>query len=136
MNRLKKAFSDFSAWCCFKAWDYARRKEMKRRKWNPEAIVPETDDTASPHQRLIVANEARQLLENRHFQEAFAAVHDYLEQRAGACVNQEQAFHVVIAKQLLRDIRREVIRKVEDGYMAEVEIAELEQRKKMLRFVR
>jgi hypothetical protein len=136
MSRLKQAFSDFAAWCCYKAWDYARRKELKRRRWNPDAVIPETDDTASPEQRRIVANDARQLLDNRHFVEAFAAVHGYLEQKAHACENKEQAFHVVIAKQLLRDIRREVIRKMEDGYMAEVEIEALEKRKKLTRFVR
>jgi hypothetical protein len=133
---LKKLAREFWERVCWHAWNHARRQELKRRKWNPDAVIPPTDETSSPEQRRIVANEARQLLDNRHFQEAFAAVHGYLEQKAHACENKEQAFSVVIAKQLLRDIRREVIRKMEDGYMAEVEIEALEKRKKLTRFVR
>lgn len=96
------------------------------------------NDEQTPEQRRTVANEARQLLDNRHFQEAFAAVDAYLEAQAIACDpdNKDKAARIIISKQLLQAVRREVIRKMEDGYMAEVQIAEIERKRGLLRFVR
>jgi len=92
----------------------------------------------TPEQRRINANEARQLLENKHFKEAFEAVGEYLENKALSCDpdNKEQAQRVVIAKQIFVSIRREIERKLDDGYMAEVEIVELERKRRWLEFRR
>jgi hypothetical protein len=92
----------------------------------------------TPEQRRIVANEARQLLENKHFQDAFAAVDAYLETQAIACDpdNKDKAARIIISKQLLQAVRREVIRKMEDGYMAEVQIAEIERKRGLFQFRR
>jgi hypothetical protein len=123
---------------CWNAWNHARKRELARRGWRPDAVIPQTDETSSPDQRRIVANEARQLLENRHLVEAFAAVHTHLEAQAHSCDpdNKDKAQRIVIAKQLLQAVRREILRKVDDGYMAEVEIIELEKRRGLLRFQR
>jgi hypothetical protein len=84
----------------------------------------------TPEQRRIIGNEARQLLENVHFREAFEAVESHLVDQAKSCDpdNKDKAQRVVIAMQIMEGIKREIIRKVEDGHVAEVEIAELERR--------
>lgn len=92
----------------------------------------------SPEQRRIIGAEAQQLLDNRHFQEAFKAVEAYLIDNAKSCNpdNKEQTQRVVLAMQILDGIKREIVRKVEDGEVARIEIAELGRRKAPLRFVR
>jgi hypothetical protein len=91
-----------------------------------------------PEQRRIVGEEARQALQNRHWNEAFESVEGYLIEKAKACDpnKPEHAQNIVISLQLLEAIKREIVRKIEDGEMASVEIRELEQRKRPLRFVR
>ena len=86
----------------------------------------------------IVANEARQLLDNRHFKEAFSAVEKYLQDALLSCDvdNKDKVQRIAISQQLLVAVKRELIRKVEDGDMAEIELSELERRKGLLRFVR
>lgn len=92
----------------------------------------------SPENRRTIGEEAKQLLANKHFKEAFAAVADYLEQGALSCDpdNKDKTARIIISKQLLEAIKREIVRKVEDGEMAQVEIAELEKRNRPLRFIR
>jgi tellurite resistance protein len=92
----------------------------------------------TPQQRRIIGAEAQQLLDNRHFREAFEAVDAYLVDVAKGCDpdNKEKASRVVISMQLLDAIKREIVRKVEDGEMAKIEMAELEKRNRPLRFVR
>lgn len=92
----------------------------------------------SPDQRRIEGNEARQVLESKHFKRAFDAVGDYLEEQALACDpdNRDKTQRIVISKQLLRAIKRELERKMDDGYVAEVEISELERKRGLFRFVR
>lgn len=94
-----------------------------------------TDDLQS---RAIRAEEAKQLLANPHLREAFAAVDQYLDERALSCNpdNKEQAQRIVISKQLLAAIRREIERKVEDGEMVKVEMEQLEKRSIVRRFIR
>lgn len=89
-------------------------------------------------QRRIIGQEAKQLLENKHFREAFAAVEGYLVMQAHACDpdNKEKTQRVVISMQLLKALKREIERKVEDGEMAQIEIGELERKRGLLRFVR
>lgn len=92
----------------------------------------------SPEERRSVGIEARQALDNRHWRQAFEAVETYLVDNAKACDpdNKEKAARIVISMQLLEAIKRELIRKIEDGEMAQVEIVELERRKRPLQFVR
>lgn len=92
----------------------------------------------SPEQRRVIGQEAKQLLENRHFREAFEAVEAYLVETAKACDpdNKEKTQRVVIAMQIAEAVKREIVRKVEDGEMAQVEIAELDARHRPRRFER
>lgn len=92
----------------------------------------------SPEQRRIVGAEAQQALENRHWKEAFEAVSTYLHDKAKQCDpnNKELAQSVVISMQLLEAIKRELVRKIEDGDMAKVEVQELERRNRPVRFIR
>lgn len=91
-----------------------------------------------PQERRTIAIEAQQLLDNPHFRDAWEAVNGYLDQVALSCDpdNKDKAQRVVLSKQLLAALQQEFVRKVEDGEMASIEIAELERRKKPLQFVR
>lgn len=92
----------------------------------------------SPEQRRVVGQEAQQLLSNRHFKEAFEAVEGYLVEQAKHCDpdNKEKTQRVVISMQLMEALKREIVRKVEDGEMAQIELAELERKNRTLRFYR
>jgi hypothetical protein len=92
----------------------------------------------SPEQRRIIGAEAQQLLDNRHFREAFDAVEVHLTNVAKHSDpdNKDMAQRVILSMQLLEAVKREIIRKVEDGEMAKIEMAELEKRNRPLRFVR
>lgn len=95
-------------------------------------------DQFTPEQRRIIGAEAQQLLDNKHFQEAFEAVESYLVENAKTCDpdNKDKSQRIVISMQLLEAVKREIVRKVEDGEVAKVEIEELERRNRPLRFVR
>jgi hypothetical protein len=95
-------------------------------------------DYFSPEQRRVIGQEAKQLLENKHFREAFDAVESYLVEKAKACDPSKpgHAENVVISMQLMEALKREIVRKVEDGEMAQVEIAELERRSRPRHFYR
>jgi hypothetical protein len=84
------------------------------------------------------AEDAKQLLDNKLFKDAFAAVDGYLNDVSLSCDpdNKEKAQRIIISKQLLSAVKREIERVVEDGDIAEVRIAELEKRKGILRFMR
>jgi hypothetical protein len=101
-------------------------------------VIQTIRDFFSPEQRRVIGNEARQLLENKHFREAFDAVESYLVGQAKACDpdNKDKTQRVVIAMQIMEALKREIVRKVEDGEMAVVEIEELERRKRPFRFER
>lgn len=77
------------------------------------------------------AADAKALLDNKLFREAFEAVSSYLEAKALTCDpdNKEAAQRVVISKQLLAAVKREIQRHVENGAVAEIQMAELEKRK-------
>lgn len=89
-------------------------------------------------QRRIIGNEARQLLENKHFKDAFTAVAQAIDEKALSCDpdNKDKAARIIISKQLLAAIKREIERKVEDGEVANVELSELERKRSILRFYR
>lgn len=86
----------------------------------------------TPQERQFRATDAKQLLENKLFVEAFDAVESHLDMAALTCDpdNKDKAQRIVISKQLLAAVKREITRIVNDGTMAEVQIAELEQRKR------
>jgi hypothetical protein len=121
---------------CWNAWNYARKRENKRRALNP-ALGGRIDDE-SPEYRRQVAAEAAQLLDNRHFIEAFAAVDASIEAQAVACNpnDKDHAQRIIIAKQIAQQFRREILRKLDDGYMAEVQIEAIERQRGMRRFQR
>jgi hypothetical protein len=88
--------------------------------------------------RVIRANDAKQFLQNPLFREAFEGVAADLEAVALSCDpdNKDKAQRVVIAKQLLAAVKREITRKVEDGEMAQFQMSELERKKGLLKFIR
>lgn len=70
--------------------------------------------------------------------EAFAAVDDYLNQSALTCSPDDptKAQRIVISKQLLAAVKREITRKIEDGEVAEIQLNELDTRRGLRRFIR
>ena len=92
----------------------------------------------TPQDRTIRATDARQLLENPLFVEAWDAVEKHLNMQALTCDsdNAQKALRIVISQQLLAAVKREITRIVNDGVVAEVQLSELEQRKKFALFKR
>ncbi len=82
----------------------------------------------TPEKRRIIGAEAQQALDNRHWKEAFVSVNQYLDEVALSCDpdNKEKAQRIVLSKQLLASIQRELIRKIEDGEVARTEIEAIE----------
>lgn len=101
-------------------------------------MIDRLRDFLSPQERRIVGVEAQQLLDNKHFRQAWDALQGYLIEKAKACDTNAKghAENVVISMQLLEALKREFIRKVEDGEMAKIEIEQLEQRGGLRRLVR
>jgi hypothetical protein len=91
----------------------------------------------TPQTRKFASEDARQLLENKLFKMAFEHMANSLEAQALTCNpdDKDKAQRVVIAKQILVGIRREIERIVEDGVMADFQLAEVEQKKTMLQRV-
>lgn len=83
------------------------------------------------------AAEARAVLDNPAFKGAFEAVSAYVEQRALSCDpdNKEMTQRVVLTKQILAAVKRELERVIDDGKVAEIRMAELE-KKSILRAFR
>lgn len=92
----------------------------------------------TPQQRRIIGAEAEQSLRDKHWNAAFEEVNDYLDQVALSCDpdNKEKAQCIVLSKQLLQSIRGCLVRKIEDGELAKIEIEQLQERSKLRRFVR
>jgi hypothetical protein len=91
--------------------------------WLREQITPE--------QRRVISEEAKQSLRDKHWNEAFDAVSSYLVEKAKTVdpvKDREAALNVINCMQLLEAIKRELVRKIEDGEMAQVEIAHIEAR--------
>lgn len=95
-------------------------------------------DDMTPEGRRIRGNDARNLLQNPLLKEAFERVAGYIDGQALACPpdNKDQAQRIVISKQLLGAIRRELTRVVEDGNVAQVQIDAIEQARGLRRFIR
>lgn len=85
----------------------------------------------SLEQDRFTAEDAKQLLNNKMLQEAFDAVSGYIDLQALSCEpdNKDRAQRIVLSKQLLAGIRREIYRHVESGQVANIRIAELEKKK-------
>lgn len=86
---------------------------------------------------ITLGNEAKHLLDNKLFKGAFGAVAGYLEQKTLTCDpdNKDQAQRIVISKQLLYAVKREIERQVETGMIAEVQMSEFEQKQSLLKRV-
>ena len=133
---IKAKWQQFTEWANWKAWNYARKREIARRQWAPRPSDDPRDLT--PDQRRIIASEAQQVLENRHVCAAWDALAHYVDQQSLSCSpdDKDKALRIVMSRQLLDGFRREFIRKVEDGIMAEAEIAHIDRNRKGARFVR
>lgn len=85
----------------------------------------------TPEQRNFRGEDARQLLANPILKEAFKTIGEYVDAQILSCdVNdKERAQRVVIAKQILAGIKREIERQVEDGEIARVQMAEIEKKR-------
>lgn len=85
----------------------------------------------TPNEVAQRAAEAKHLLDNRLFKEAWDALAGYLESKAETCDpdNAEQARRIILTKQLLAGLKREFERVVNDGHIAAIQIAELERKK-------
>jgi hypothetical protein len=92
----------------------------------------------TPESRKFAAADAKSLLDNKLFKDAFKQVGDYIESQALGCDpdNKEKAQRILISKQILAGIRREIERVVEDGIVAEIQLNEIEQRRKLFSFRR
>lgn len=88
--------------------------------------------------RTIRAADAKQLLEHPMFVEAWAAVEKHLNMQALTCDsdNAQKALRIVISQQLLAGVKREIQRIVNDGVVAEVQLSELEQKRRFSVFKR
>lgn len=87
---------------------------------------------ATLEDRSIRAKDAKHLLDHPLFVEAFGAVEHHIDAMALACDpdDAEKARRIVISKQLLAAVKREITRVVNDGTVADVQLSELEQKRK------
>lgn len=92
----------------------------------------------TPEDRIFRSTDARQLLENPLFVKAFAAVEGHLNSAALSCDpdSKDKAQRIIISQQLLAAVKREVVRVVQDGEVAQVQLSELEQKRKFALFRR
>jgi hypothetical protein len=92
----------------------------------------------SPETRRIRGADARQLLDNKLLKEAFESVAKYVDDQAMTCSPDDavRAQRIIISKQLLAAIKREITRVIEDGELAKIEISEIERRGRMRLFQR
>ena len=86
----------------------------------------------TPEARQFRATDAKQLLENPLFVEAFGKVEDYLRLSALGCDPDDagKAQRIVITQQLLQAVKREITRVVQDGNVAQIELNEIEKKKR------
>lgn len=92
----------------------------------------------TPQDRIIRAADAKALLDNRLLKDAFQAVADGIDSLAMTCDpdNKDKAARIIISKQLLAAIKREITRQIEDGTVAEIQLKEIEKRKGLMKFIR
>lgn len=77
---------------------------------------------------IVRASRARELLSNELFKDAFEKVEKYIDERSYACspTDKETATSIIISKQILRALKREIERAIENGKIASVKIEQLE----------
>lgn len=77
------------------------------------------------------AEDAKALLSNPIFIAAFKTAGEYVEAKALSCDpdNKEQAQRVILTKQILAAVQREIQRYVDDGAVAQFRIDELEKKR-------
>lgn len=82
--------------------------------------------------------DAKAVLGNQAFNQAFDKVNDYLEAQALGCDpdNKEKAQRIILSKQILQSIKRELTKTVENGNIAVIQIEQLAEESKMKRVVR
>lgn len=92
----------------------------------------------TPQDRMIKAADAKSLLDNKLLRDAFQAVSDGIDSLAMTCDpdNKEKAARIIISKQLLAAVKRELTRKIEDGAVAEFQMKEIENKRGMFKFIR
>jgi hypothetical protein len=103
-------------------------------KWLAGRLKP-----AESHEAAVIRGaDAKALLDNPIFRDAFAAAAEYVEAKALDCDadNKEAAQRVIITKQILASVRREIERHVANGQVAQIQIAELEKRNRLKLFRR
>jgi hypothetical protein len=88
--------------------------------------------------RRIRGEDAKALLSNTLLRGAFDAVGEHLEAQALSCDpdNKDKAARIVIAKQILAGIEREIKRVIEDGEVAEIQLVEIERKKSLMQRVK
>lgn len=91
----------------------------------------------TPDDRRIRAQDAKHLLENPMFIEAWDAVEKHLQMQAITCDsdNAQKALRIVLSQQLLAGVKREIQRIVTDGVVAEVQLSEIEHKRSLLKRV-
>ena len=89
----------------------------------------------TPEDRIIRATDAKHLLENPLFVEAWDAVEKHLHMATMACEpdNAVKAQRIVISQQLLAAVKREITRIIGDGFVADVQMRELETKRSIFR---
>jgi hypothetical protein len=89
-------------------------------------------------QDRITGEDAKQLLNNKLLKDAFSKVGEYIDQKALTCDpdNKEVAQRIILSKQILMGIRREIERLVETGMIAEVQLSEIEKKRRFSVFQR
>jgi hypothetical protein len=92
----------------------------------------------TPEARKFRATDAKQLLENPLFVEAFGALKNHLNMQALSCDpdNAAKAQRIVLSQQLLAGLEREITRIVQDGTIAEIQMNEIEKRNRLAFFKR
>lgn len=83
--------------------------------------------------QVFSGNDAAQLLANPLLKTAFDKLGAYLEGQALSCApeDKDKAQRVIISKQLLAGIKRELERIVENGKLAKIKLSELEKKRGM-----
>lgn len=89
-------------------------------------------------QDRIAGEDAKQLLNNKLLKDAFRLVGEYIDQKALSCDpdNKDIAQRIILSKQILMGIKREIERLVETGMIAEVQLSELEKKRRFFVFQR
>lgn len=82
----------------------------------------------APAARLVRANAAKQFKDNPLFGQMFDGVVAYLDAQALECDpdNKDKAQRIVISRQLLASMQREIERRIDDGEFAAFTMQEIE----------